>query len=73
MPGNVEAVKVWAECRTQVIAGVGGIIDINILAVKVVMDLHGVKDQRKCMEKVRMMFDEYREAMEEKKDAESKN
>lgn len=67
----MEAVKVWKECRTQVIAGFGGIIDINILAVKMTMDMHGIRDQRACMEKVRLMFDEYRSAIEEKEEREN--
>lgn len=73
LPGNVEAVKVWAECRTQVIAGIGGVIDIDIMTVKMVMDLFGVKNQKACLEKVRLMFDEYKDAMKEKEGAKSKN
>lgn len=65
MEANREAVQVWAECRTQVIAGFNGIIDINLLTVKMVMDLFGIKSQRDCMERVRVMFDEYRMALEE--------
>lgn len=73
LPANVEAVKVWGECRTQVIVGVGGLIDINTLAIKMTMDLYGVRDQKTCMEKVRAMFDEYRTALKEQEDAKPKD
>jgi hypothetical protein len=66
LPGNVEAVKVWGESRTQVLVGVGGLIDINTLAIKMTMDLYEVRDQKTCMEKVRLMFDEYAAAIREK-------
>jgi len=43
--------------RNQVITGgMGGVIDINIQAVKIMMDLYDVKDQRRCMGKVRTLF-----------------
>lgn len=71
LPANREAVTIWGETRTQVIAGMGGIIDINILAVKMVMDMHGIRNQRDCMERVRVMFDEYRAAIEEKQETEN--
>lgn len=44
-------------CRSQVLtAGMGDIIDINILAVCKVMDIHGIRNQKQCLEKVRKMF-----------------
>jgi hypothetical protein len=73
MPGNAEAVKIWDRSRTQVIAGVGGVIDINVLAVKMLMDLYGVRDQRTCLEKVRILFSEYLATLKEREDAKSEN
>lgn len=43
--------------RNQVLtAGMGDIIDINILAVKAVMDIENVQDQKNCLKKVLSMF-----------------
>lgn len=51
------------------ITGFSGVVDINVLAVKIIMDLHGVEDQRSCMEKVRLIFSDWMGAMREKYDA----
>ena len=59
---------VFQVCANQVIAGPGGVIDINLLAVKMAMDLYGVADQPACMDKVRIMFAEYVAAAREKTD-----
>jgi hypothetical protein len=59
MEGNRDAINVWNECRTQVIAGFGGVIDINMLAVKQEMDMRGIKNQMVCKGKVRILNDEY--------------
>ena len=34
----------------------GRVVDIDIMAVKTVMDLYGVRDQRECLGKVLMLF-----------------
>lgn len=40
-------------CRNQVItAGMGEVIDLNYVAVKTIMDLSGVRDQKDCLMKV---------------------
>ena len=45
--------------RGQLItAGMGQIIDISIPAIKIVMDLYNVKDQKECLSKVRAAFHE---------------
>ena len=45
------------DARGQVItAGMGEVIDINILAVTKVMDLYEIKDQLKCLRRVRNAF-----------------
>lgn len=54
---NQNAGKVFMMCRGQIItAGMGDIIDINLLAVKAVMDIEGIKNQRDCLKKVHMLF-----------------
>jgi hypothetical protein len=44
-------------CQRQVItAGMGDVIDINILAVKAVMDICNIQDQEVCLNKVLELF-----------------
>lgn len=73
MPGNVEAVRIWFKCRKQVIPGMGGPIDINDLAVKMHMDLYGVRDQRTCLEKVKILSEAYWSVVMERERAKSKD
>ena len=57
MPSNKEAAEVYMVVRNQAItAGMGQVIDLSIPALKIVMDLYGVRDQRSCFEKVRRTF-----------------
>lgn len=52
-PVNVRALEVFGFCRNQVIvSGLGEVIGMNITAVKTVMDLNGIKNQKDCLEKV---------------------
>jgi len=37
------------------ILGFGGAVDINVIAVKTIMDLEGVEDQAECMWKVQLL------------------
>jgi len=67
-PEDAEAVMIFQVCASQVITGPGGAIDVNLLAVKMAMDLYGVADQPACMDKVRIMFSEYMAAAREKTD-----
>ena len=52
--------------RQVITAGMGQIIDIDIKAVKIVMDLMGVpvEKQMGVLEKVRMLFHEFNESGE---------
>jgi len=70
LSANRDAVTIWNETRTQVIAGMEDIIDINILAVKLMMDMNGIKNQKDCMWRVRVMFDEYKQAIDDKREVE---
>jgi hypothetical protein len=42
--------------RNQVVTNGMAIVDISIPAVKIAMDLYGVKDQRDCLNRVRRLF-----------------
>ena len=58
--------KVYMMARRQVVtAGMGQIVDISIPAVKIAMDLHGVKDQIACLNRVRKLFHHFLEAKNE--------
>jgi hypothetical protein len=61
LPENKEALDVYLVVRGQIItAGMGTVVDIDIPAVKIVMDLLQVKDQRDCLMKVRHLFHEFK-------------
>lgn len=65
MERNEDAAKVYIMTRRQVVtAGMGQAVDISIPAVKIAMELYGVKDQLGCLNMVRRVFHK----MEERKD-----
>lgn len=55
---NEEAAEVYMTARRQYVTrGMEGrVVDIDFNALKVVMDLYGVRDQRRCFEAVRGVF-----------------
>ena len=54
---NEDAAACFMLTRNQyVTAGQGQVVGISIPAVKIVMDLHGVKDQKGCLMKVINLF-----------------
>jgi len=54
---NMDASTVYMLTRRQVITvGMGQVADISIPAVKIAMDLYGVKDQLGCLNRVRKLF-----------------
>ena len=56
-PENEEIANVYFLTRRQVVtAEEGRVTDINILAVKAVMDIYQVKDQEKCLLRVVALF-----------------
>ena len=64
MPENADAAKIYMVTQGQTIAaGMGQAIDISIPAIKIVMDLYpgGIKDQWKCLSKVRAAFHHFLE------------
>lgn len=60
---NAEAAQVYLLTRCQIItAGMSGqIVDISIPAIKIAMDLLGVKDQVACLNLVRKLFHHFLE------------
>jgi len=57
---NIDAVKVYFIVQNQLVVSMGQIIDLNINAVKIVMDLYEVKNQKMCLEKVMELFNYFR-------------
>ena len=57
---NYEIARVYLAARTHWITNGKEIIDIDIRAVKVAMDIYGVKNQKNCYERVRNLFNEMR-------------
>jgi len=63
MPENKPAAAIYMVSQGQMItAGMGQVIDINNLAVFGAMDRYpgGIKDQWKCLHKVRAAFDHFK-------------
>jgi hypothetical protein len=60
LPENEEAFFIYNVVRNQAIfAGMDGIpVDLDYKAVKIVMDLYGVENQRECFEKVTKVWHE---------------
>jgi len=57
---NEDAAAVYFLTRRQVVTvGAGQVVDISIPAVKIAMDLYGVKDQRDCLNRIRRVFHHY--------------
>ena len=58
MDENEEVGNVYMITRGQIITmgEHGAIVDISIPAIKTVMDLHGVKRQKECLNTVRKLF-----------------
>lgn len=54
---NEDAATVYMMARGQVVtAGMGKVVDLNIPAVKIIMDLYGVSNQRDCLGRVLRAF-----------------
>lgn len=60
LPGNVDAAEIYSRVRNQVITYFDGqrtkVMDLNYLAVKMMMDLYGVGSQKECFERVVSVF-----------------
>jgi hypothetical protein len=53
---NEEIAEVYFQVRSQVIATYGQVIGLSIPAVKIVMDLYGIKDQKTCLTRIMKTF-----------------
>jgi hypothetical protein len=56
LPENSEVARVYLAVQNQILVSMGQIIDINHVAIKTIMDLYGVIDQRRCFERVVALF-----------------
>lgn len=55
--GNEEVAAVYMTARRQYVTGEHGrVVDLSIHAVKIVMDLYGIADQRTCLKRVLKTF-----------------
>ena len=62
---NAEVAQIYMLTRRQVITvGAGQVADLSIPAVKIAMDLYGVRDQKACLNRVRRLFHHFRERKE---------
>jgi len=55
-PEDQEIVRVYQHVQGQVIAGSDKRMHLNYMAVKMVMDLYGIRDQKRCFEQVVKLF-----------------
>ena len=57
MEENKTVAEIYMLCRRQyVTAEEGRVVSISIPAIKITMDLYGVKDQKECLERIIMAF-----------------
>ena len=57
MEENADVATIYMLTRRQVITvGAGQVADLSIPAVKIAMDLYGVRDQKACLNRVRRLF-----------------
>ncbi len=61
MPENHEVARVYLLGQNQVITTMGQVIDLDISAIKTIMDIYKVEDQRTCLERVMKLFHYFQE------------
>ena len=48
---------IYGKCSNQVrVAGMGDIVGLDYAALKFIMDMYGIRNQRECFEKVNYAF-----------------
>ena len=56
LPSNSEAANIYFKCRRQIITFFNGEVDkeldLNYVALDVIMDIYGIRDKKECFEKV---------------------
>lgn len=72
LPENRDAIEVYTKVRGQHIMGFGGPVDINIVAVKTIMDLYNIENQRVVLEKVHKAYNHIWSRIRTEQEAESK-
>jgi len=72
MPENRDVIDVYAKVRSQHIMGMSGPVDINILAIKAVMDLQGIENQKRVFEKVYKLYNHIMSRIRDQQEAESR-
>lgn len=66
-PANVDAIKMWGIVRDQVIvAPMGGVVDLNHLAVWKDLEKYKVHDELKCFEKLRALHAHFQKKARDK-------
>ena len=64
MEENEEACRLFGiVCNQVIVGGMGDIIDINLDAVISIMAVHGIRDKKDCLDKIRDMFAMYKERL----------
>lgn len=71
MEGNKEVIDVYTRVRGQHIMGMNGPVDINVVAIKTVMDLIGIENQRYIFEKVYSIYGHILSKIRSEQEAES--
>ena len=62
MPQNREALEIWPIVRFQVVtAGMGGVIDLNHLAIWKDLEEVGVENKTDCFRKIMILFNHFME------------
>lgn len=70
MPENADAFRIFFLVQHQLILSMGGVVDINHLAIHAAMDLYQIQNKQKCFEKVLKICRWWVSKMNEKKDDE---
>ena len=65
---NADAFRIFFLVQHQLILSMGGVVDINHLAIHAAMDLYQIQDRRRCFEKVLKISRWWVSKMNEKKD-----
>lgn len=66
VPKNIDAFKIYMMAKNQmIIGGMGTVVGHDYNAVKMLMDLYGIDNQRDCFERVLIMLNRQIELISE--------
>jgi len=71
LPGNEEVLNVYMLVKGQHIMGFNGPVDINIIAIKTVMDLLGIEDQQNVFNRVYKIYNHVMSEIKQRQEAET--